>query len=875
MDDPQLARWRREARSALRRADDELVEEVAEDACQRWLTAKAEGLTDDDADARVREDLALWRDTPIPRRVGRPRLLTGATADVRYAIRSIRAKPMMTVAVVLLMAVAVAATTTAFAIAYGVLWRPLTYPESDRLAVLWQMHRGERSQISYPDYTDLAALPVFDGAAAMMGGRASLRVGESILRVNAIEIEARGFALLGARPLLGRLLAVGDAGQPVAMISHRLWTNALHADPEVIGHTMWLSGRTYTIAGVLERGFDFELPITPTLKLEDHDVWSVLDPRSPFIIRRDASTYEAIARLAPGTRLEDAQRAVDVTGERLARSQASTNAERGFSVVGLKADLVKAARPPLLLACGAAGAALLIALGNLITLTLVRRAERQTELAVRTALGAGAWRLRRQLFIEHLVVATIGSAAGVVVATRATAALVASEAAALPRVDAIRFDWPVQLVAAATTLVIAVVLALCSIGSGSLALHRGDRTTTRRARRARVALVTGEVALALALSVGGALVGLSFVRLFATDPGFAPAGVAVVRMSAFQPRYAGLPQVEAYVADAIRRVTQAPGVLRAAAGSSLPLSGQSTGTGLAVEGRPTEPSARQLAGWQFVTPGYFDTLGMRLVKGRDFNEADRRHEGHVTILNETLARTLFPAEDPIGKRITTGGNTQTDDWHTIIGVVSDVHHHALDQAPEPRLYDLFGQHWGRTVYILARAKTGEGGALLTDIRAAIRQADAEAVVFDATTMTSLVDRSAAPYRLAAALGTVLALAAVVLALVGVYAVTAASVTDRTREIGVRAALGASPRDLVRMILREGAAIAAIGTAAGLAGAVVASRLLHSQLFGVRLADVTLLIPVASAAVLAVAIAATLPAALRASRLDPLLAMRND
>jgi hypothetical protein len=276
-----------------------------------------------------------------------------------------------------------------------------------------------------------------------------------------------------------------------------------------------------------------------------------------------------------------------------------------------------------------------------------------------------------------------------------------------------------------------------------------------------------------------------------------------------------------------------------------------------------------------VTPGYFDTLGMRLVKGRDFTEADRRHDGHVTILNESLARALFNGADPIGKRITTGGTTQSEDWHTIIGVVSDVHHHALDQAPEPRLYDLFGQHWGRTVYILARAKTGEGGPLLADIRTAIRQVDAEAVVFDATTMTSLVNRSAAPYRLAAALGSVLALASIVLALVGVYAVTAASVTDRTREIGVRAALGASPRDLLHLILREGVAIATVGTAAGLAGAVLASRLLHSQLFGLRLTDVTLLIPVASAAVLSVVIVATLPAALRAARLDPLRAMRTD
>ena len=876
MDDSQLARWRREVRAALRGADDDLVEEVTQHVTERWMAAKAEGLSDGAADERVHADLHHWRRTSIPKRPHRRApLLSGALADMRYGLRSLRARPAMTLAALILTTVAVAATTTAFAIAYGVLWRPLPYPEGHRLAVLWQTDRGNTSQISYPDYADLATLGVFDSAAAMMGGRGSLRVDDTILRVNALEIEAAGYGMLGARPQLGRLLDARDAGQPVAMISHRLWNGALRADPAAIGRVLWLSGRTYTVVGVLPQGFDFELPVTATMKLQDHDVWSVLDPRSPFMVRRDASTYEALVRLSPGTTIDEAQRALDATAARLATSHAATNADRGFRVVSLRNHLTASARAPLLLACVAAFAALMIAVGNLVTLALVRRGERRSELAVRAALGAGTWRLRRQLLIEHVMVTTIGALIGAACATRAVTTLTANEAAALPRADAIRFDSPVVAAAGLATLFIAVVLALCPVGAGHESALRSHSRATRATRRARGMLVAGELAVTVSLTVGGALVALSFARLFATDPGFIAPGAAAMRVSAFQPRYQNLADVERFVHDALARVRERPGVLRAAAGLSLPLSGQTTGTGLAVEGRSVDPAARQIAGWEFITPGYFDTLGMRIVQGRDYVAADRAHKQHVSIINASLARALFGDENPIGRRITSGDGQRTDDWHTIIGVVSDVRHHALDQSPAPRVYDLFGQHWGRTVYVVARAKDGEATGLLPEMRRAIRQVDAEAVVFDASTMPSLVARSAAPYRLSAWLGATLALSSILLALVGVYAVSAASVTERTREIGVRAALGASPRRLVKLILGEGARTACVGMGTGLAGALVAARLLRSQLFDVQVSDLTVLVPLAAVSVLLAALAATLPAARRAAHADPLIAMKSE
>jgi putative ABC transport system permease protein len=879
MSDDQIpARWRNEVRRAIPEADDELVEEVAQHVWQRWQSAKAEGLSDDAANDGVRRDLEAWRGTRVPRRERRRTGFgVGWVADARFACRSLRSRPSLTLAVILLTAIGIGATVAAFAVVYGILWRPLPYPDGERLAVLWQVRRGEQGQITYPDFRDLAQASVFDGAAGMNGGHVSLRIADAIHRVNILYLDAPGYGLLGAKPILGRLLREADGVQPNIMISHRLWTRHLSADPGVIGRTLWVSGTTCTVVGVLQEGFDFELPIAPTLELERHDIWRVLESRSPFVARRDAQTYEALVRLAPGATLEEAQGAVDGIAQRLALAYPPTNAERTFRVVPLKAQLVERIERPLLLAAVAALAALGIALANLVTLTLVRLADRRGELAIREALGAGAARLRRQLFTEHLATSIAGAAIGLVLAERLTTMLTASDAANLPRPDAIGFDTPVVLVALCIAGLIAVVLTLLPLrASGPVSWQSAAaRGSSRGGRHVRRLLVTSEVAVALALVVGGALLGLSVVRLFEIDPGFRSSGVLSVRVSAFQQRYPALSHVESFIAAVLERIRTMPEVTGVAAGLSLPLSGQMSGVALQAEGRPVPAGSRQQAGWQFITPGYFDTLAMPIVRGRDFTAADRAHARHVTIVNESLARALFGDEDPIGRRLTDGEGTATSDWHEIVGVVGDVRHYALDAEPGPRVYDLFGQHWSRTSYIVVRTRMADAAAALPGIRRVISELDREAPIFEMQTMTSLVERSAASYRLAAILAGALALASIVLALIGVYAVTAASVSERIREIGIRAALGAAPGDLMRMVLREAGATAALAAAIGAAGAFAAARLLQSQLFGVRTEDIGILIPTVGAAVLIVALAAVVPVARRAAHADPLIAMRTE
>jgi hypothetical protein len=294
-----------------------------------------------------------------------------------------------------------------------------------------------------------------------------------------------------------------------------------------------------------------------------------------------------------------------------------------------------------------------------------------------------------------------------------------------------------------------------------------------------------------------------------------------------------------------------------------------------AEGQPVLPGSRLSAGWQFVSPGYFSSLEMALRRGRDFTRDDLAHEGHVTIINEALARSLFGGRNPIGQRIAVGGGDAAGDWHEVIGVVADVRHHSLDQAPVARVYDLFGEHWGRTLFVVARSRGVEASGLIAAIRRTVQALDAEAPVFEGATVETLIARSAGPRRLSAVLALLMSASAVLLAIVGVYAAASAAVAERTREMGIRAALGAAPSGLRRLVLRDGTFVAAAGAAAGMAGSVMAARLLSGQLFGVTGRDVVVLIPAVTMLLVIVAVAAVLPAALRAARIDPLIAIRME
>ena len=724
--DAGLDRWRREARAAMPGAADDLVEEVAQHCAARWQQAREAGASAEDADARVHRDLDIWRRQTRDRsRLGA--LWTGWGVEARHAVRALRLRPMFAAGVIALTAIAVAANVAAFAVAYGLRWRPLPYPEGDRLAVLWQVTRGETTQISLPDYRDIAGGSLFEAATAMGGGRGSLRLGDAIERVNMLAVEPAGLAMLGARPIAGRLLGAADAGKPVVLISHRLWRGPLGSDPNIIGRLLWVSGTTLEVAGVLAPGVDFELPVGRAFMREDHDLWRLLDPADPFARRRDVSSNEALVRLRPGMSIAEAQATVDDIGHRLEREHASTNRERTFRLAPLREEVIGRFNQPMVLAALAAGLTLLIALANLLTLASVRLSDRAAELAVRRALGAGAFRLRRQLLTEHAALVAAGALAGAGAAKWIVTRITASAAANVPYADAIRFDAPVMIFAGVIAVAIVCALSLLPIrGSARTETLRTGARASSATRNVRRLVIAAELALALSLATAGALLGLSLQRLLALDPGFRADGVVSARVSAYAERYPGLPQVETFLNAVTAKLSTLPGVDYAGTGSSLPLSGQTSGTAVVAEGRVVDPASRPTAGWQFVTPGYLEALGMSVRNGRAFTAQDRALELHVSVINEAMARELFGDENPVGRRIATGDGATTNHWHQVIGVVADVRHMALASAPLPRVYDLFGQHWGRTMFVVVHSRADTPAALLAPMRRAIAGIDPEA-----------------------------------------------------------------------------------------------------------------------------------------------------
>lgn len=869
-------RWRQEVRRALPGASPDVVEEVAEHLGSLWQAAVDAGVDPTDADRQTRADLASWRprgtaDSPSPRWL---RFSIGWLGELRQAGRLFSASPAFAGGIVGLTALAVAAAVPAFAIAYGLLWRALPYPDGERLAVLWQVQQGEEGQVSLPDFRDLSAADVFEVASALSGGRGSLRVGDEIDRVNGLFADPAAFTMLGARAQLGRLLTADDAGRPNALISDRVWRRRFGAAADIVGRPIWMSGQTYTVVGVLWPGFDFELPVADRFFLERHDLWMVLPPPDPQSQRRDVTNFEALVRLRPGVSLREAQAAVDTVGAQLASSFATTNAGRTFRLTPLRDAVVARMRQPLALGALAALVTLVIALANMITLVTVRLSARHTELAVRHALGAGTLRLRRHILTEHVVLVAAGTALGVGAAQWIVARLLASSAAHLPHPDAITFDGPVLAATAAIGVIVVFTLTVLPLrrGHAADALRKGSRVEGGD-RRWRRGLIAVQVGLALTLASAGALVGLSLLRLTSLDPGFAAGGVSAARVTAVASAHAERADVERFVSATVAALDALPGVARAAAGSSLPLSGQSTGTGVTVEGQPLPPSARPGASWEFVTPAYFETLGIAVRSGRTFEPRDRERTGHVTIINEALARLLFPDGNAVGRRLFIGGDD--NDPHEIVGVVADVRHYALAEPSDPRVYDLLGQHWGRTVYLVTRAETGQPPLMATTIRRVVAGVDPEAPVFEAATLDDLVARSAAPQVLTAAVAAGLAFAALALALAGVAAMAASAVAQRRREMGVRAALGASPADVFWLMLRESAATVSIGAAVGIAGAVGAAQLLTARVFGLASADALFVVPVVAVALAAAGVASSLPSARAAARSNPVDAMRAE
>lgn len=806
--------------------------------------------------------------------------------DLRVAARTLRRAPGFVAVAVFCLALGVGANTAVFSVVRAVLLRPLAYREPERLVSLG---------VKIPVGDQPVALPVADvrglerrarsfaavGAYAPRPGGVAYAAPAGARQLPATGVSAGLFRTLGVAPLLGRAPRSGEdrpGAERVVVVSHRFWRDHLGASPAALGRRLALDGEPHTVVGVMPPGF--VLPALP-----DDQLWPVLqfaDPegRYPFWLT-------AVARLAPGVSLARARAELPALAAALVAEYPDTKPDWAYVAQDLKARVVGDARATVLILYGAVTLVLLLTAANVANLFLARAAGRGPELALRAALGAGRARLARQLVTESVAVAALGGAAGLGLALAATRVLRAVAPGDLPRIAEVRIDPAVLLVTLATVLVTGVVTGLAPAlqvphGALNVQLREGGRGGTGAGRRrTRAALVVAEFAVAVAVLVGAGLTVRSLLRLQRVDVGVAAAtaaNVAVARLAPPEARYPKAPQVVAFYDEVLRRVAATPGVRGAAVSAMLPPSDGGMSDHVAAEGFTEAAGAPPPLGeMQFVSPGYFATLGLPARRGRVFTDADREGAPMVAVINEALARQFFAGRDPIGRWIRTGGegNAQL----RVVGVVPDVRHQGLDAAAAPTVYLPHRQHgWWRTMHLVVRItgdpRAADGRGLAPALRRAVAAADPGVALDDVRSLEQRVYASAARPRFRAGLLGAFGGLAVALAGAGIYGVLSYTVRQRRREVGVRLALGAPRGAVVRLVVGDGMRLAVAGVALGLGLAFGLARLLASVLFEVSPAD-PVTFGLTALGLAAVGLAACAVPAWRASRTDALVALRAE
>ena len=800
--------------------------------------------------------------------------------DVRYALRGWLRRPGFVLVAALTLALGIGANTVMFTVADAVLFRPLPHEEPDRLAMVWSTIPGldwRRAPISYPNYEDLRASSRSWTELAAFTSPAPITVaapGGVPERIQRVRVAAHLFGLLGNRALAGRtLLASDDAATAsrVVVASARYARAHLGGPAAAIGKVVRIGADPYSVVGVMPD--DFSFPTTAT------DLWL---PLAPAVVsaERDLRWLQMIGRLAPGATLAAAEREMSGIMARLERAYPEANEGVRLWLEPRLAMLVGDVRPLLLVLLGAVGVVLVIACANLANLMLARGAARTREMAVRAALGAGRRRLVRQLLTESALLGVLGGAVAVALAYAASGVLLRLAPIALPRGETIGLDARTLLFTAAIALlsglVVGVLPALRAARSApGGALAEGGRGGTGRARhRVQRALVVAQVSLALVLLVGAGLLVGSLSRLLSVDPGFRPDGLLAMHVALPEARYPERTDAGRFFEALLARVEALPGVEHAAAVWALPFTDGWASGGAFPEGGGPDSFAQ--IGMLPVRGDAFAALGTRLLAGRAYGAADVAADAGVVVINETMARLFWPGEDAVGKRFRRGRPEEQRPWQTVIGVVADVKRASLGATSEPEAY-FYHTHdegsWASDMQVVVRA-AGDPSALAAPLRRAVHDLDPTLAAGAIHAVPELIARSTAGPRIRTLLATTFAALAALLAVVGIYGVMAFAVSERRREIGVRLALGARGGSVLAAVLREGAVLAAIGVALGLAGAFAATRLLESALFGISPLDPATYAATAALLAAAVVVACWVPAR-RAARVDPLVALRED
>ncbi len=798
--------------------------------------------------------------------------------DFRYAARSLRNTLGFTAVAVLTLAFGIGATTAIFSLVYGVMLRPLPFPQPDQLVDVWELpDRTDPDQmhlVSPPNFIDFRAQSdTFEGFAAFVFRFVNVTGGDAPERLDGLVVSPNFFDVLGVEAIQGRTFVLdGDSvTQPTVVLGQGLWQRRYGSDPTIIGEQISLDGVSHTVVGVVPSSvrssstfWKTELWLRALREIPEQNF--IGDADADFMTGRGATALFVFGRIKPAVTLQQARAEMDTIAQRLAEEYPDTNAGKGVRLVPLSE--VGDARQDLLVLFGAVTFVLLIACANVANLILARAAGRERELAVRTALGAGRSRLIRQLLAESVILSVLGGALGVLLASWSMDSLLALNPDTLPRQQELGVDrWVLGF-----TLLLSMLTAL---GSGlAPALHasrsdlraslaqgsRGSRGQTRRGLQR--SLVVAQIALALVLLVGAGLLGRTFLALQRVAPGFESQGVLVLSVFLPESRYAGDTQLTAFYTEVVERLALVPGVRSATAATSVPFRAENMSFNGELAGEEYQGILRG------ISPSYFRTMGIPILSGRSFVPRDEAADPVVVVINQTMSRLFSPNESPLGRRF--GGE---DDRSEVVGVVGDVKNDGLEREPRPQAY--FPLALIPLRYVDLVVKTGSDPVRLAEaVRTAVRAVDADLPIIAVQTLDQIVGQSVADRQFNTLVLVVFAGLAIVLAAVGIYALMAHSVSQRTSELGIRIALGARTADVYAVVLREGLVLSLLGAAIGTAGAFWITRLLGSELYGVTAAD-PLTFAAGAVGLVGVAVLACYIPARRATKVDPVVALRAE
>jgi predicted permease len=866
-----------------RRVEEEFARELEEHLSLLTEENSSRGMTDEEARRMARVRLGGTTQLQEIHREQHGWFAAGTVwRDVRYALRTLRKSPGFTLVCVLTLGLGIGASTAIFSVVNGVLLRPLPYPNHERLVRIGERHPGNGcglcgnfGNVTYANFNDLErAAATVENVSAFREWSFNLTNDGEPEQVPGALVSGNFFAALGSKPVLGRVITPEDdapgADNRAVMLSYALWQRRFGADRGVTGKTLQINAENYRVLGVMPRGFAYP---------EKSEVWCPLVPHGEFRNNRRAHLLTIVADLRAGRAIVDAQAEISAIGERIQKQNASEDPDMALVTVSLKKNMVEPVQPALVVLVFAVGLLLVMACANLANLLLARAAAREKEFSLRTALGAGRLRLVRQLLTESLVLAMLGAGVGLGVAAWSLQFIAALDSQDLPRFCEISIDWRVLGFTLLVSWFSGLFFGLAPALSGTKAdlntsLKEGAGISLGASRRgASRALIVPQFALAVVLLVGAGLLGNSFVRLLRVNPGFNPSGVLAVELFFSPAEYPERDVRGALVLhQMIENVRSIPGVRSAGLVTALPITGGAS-TDFTIEGRPLPPANDEpSADIRSADPSYFRTMGIPLLAGREFTEADNATARRVMVISQTMERQYWPDGSPIGQRVT------MKDWGPpltgeIVGVVGDVKTKGLDEAVGPMIYWPHFQFPELFNTIVVRSDD-EPTRLLPAVKAAIWAVNKNQAISKIETMEQVLSESLARRRLYMILLGVFAGAALLLAGVGIYGMVSYSVSQRIREMGIRIAIGAERGDVLRLVLGHGAKVALLGIVIGIAAALGLTRLMTSLLFGVSATDPMTFVAVASLLTL-VALGASLLPARRAMRVDPMVALRHE